>query len=110
MAISSSQAAKINKMNRASQDVSLGTIIKNQQTYIGVSGSAVVSAVSTNASALTINTGLGSVKGFLIQAWRAGSPVLGGYAVSNSGSIIYRANAAGSALLTLNDYVDYIAW
>lgn len=74
MAISSANATKINKMNRAAQNVNLGTIVKNLQTYVGGSGSFLVTTPMMSASRVPI-IDANCTKGIIWKYVRSGSPV-----------------------------------
>ena len=89
--ITATQKTKLNKMNRASQDVSLGTLI---QGFQGASATT-VSAAQASASSVAIATGLTSVTGFIFQQYRSGSLV-----PSPSGSQLYTTNAAGTVTIS----------
>ena len=82
--ITATQKTKLNKMNRASQDVSLGTLVQGFQ-----------GASATTASSVAIATGLTSVTGFIFQQYRSGSLV-----PSPSGSQLYTTNAAGTVTIS----------
>jgi len=114
MAISNANAAKINKMNRASQNVNLGTIIQGVQTgsatlngFIRASGSKPVSLTDTDGSAVTIATGLTGLKGQLVQATSSSGSVILTGSVVNSGSnlTVY----CGSAVYA-GDAVHWMVW
>jgi hypothetical protein len=89
--ITATQKAKINKMNRASQDVSLGTLV---QGFQGSSKTTVIAAQS-NASAVAIDTGLDSVTGYVFQQFRSGSLI-----PATSGSQFYITNASGTVTIS----------
>lgn len=115
MAISNAQRNKINKMNEAARQSSLGTVVQNLQTYLGVSGSLTVSAVHTNASVITIATGLGTCTGFMVQSLSSGSIKGDPYIHNLSGSLLIKARSAvygvsGSFTITAGDTVNWIAW
>jgi hypothetical protein len=116
MSITNTQKDQINKMNVASQRASLGTVIQNLQTYVGASGSIAVTATHTNASMVTIETGLGSIKGWVLQPLKAsGSPLGDPYVFNSSGSLKIMATSAvygvsGSFSLTVGDIYNWIAW
>ena len=116
MTISNTQRNKINKMNEASRQASMGTVIQNLQTYVGASGSIAVTSVHTNASMVTIETGLGSIKGWVLQPFKAsGSPLGDPYVYNSSGSLKIMATSAvygisGSFSLTAGDIYNWIAW
>jgi hypothetical protein len=120
LAISNAHAAKINKMNKASQNVSLGTVVQNLQSgsatlngYIRSSGSASVSQTQASASTVTIATGLTGIKGFIVQAYTSAS-IMTGLKVVNSGSNldVTAGSSVGSTpkSLGLNDAVNWIVW
>lgn len=90
--ITATQKAKINKMNRASQDVSLGTLV---QGFQGSSKTTVIAAQS-NASAVAIDTGLDSVTGYVFQQYRSS----GSLVVPTSGSQYYITNASGTVTIS----------
>jgi len=121
MAISNANAAKINKMNRAAQGVSLGTAFQAAQTSITAlevgtvvtAGSAKVTAAQCGASAIIINTGLGTSFGQVINFVRSGSLI-----TYISASQVAIANASGSITVTgmlsdillTNDIVHWLAF
>jgi hypothetical protein len=122
--LSTGNVTKLNNMNRAASNVDLGTLLKTiesgsatQATEIGalqagavVSGSVLVYALHTNGSAVVINSGLGSIDGYVVQIYRSGSSVYGHYAAKTGGSITVMANASGSYLLLARDSIEYIVW
>lgn len=117
-ALTASQIAKLNKMNRASQDVSLGTRISSAEASITamelkdvVFSSSVVSAAQGNASAVILNSGLGSIVHFMVQHSRSGSVLHGDslsklYVVNASGSLTVQTT---SGSLLPGDKVAYLA-
>jgi hypothetical protein len=92
MTLSSTQIAKINKMNKASQVPSLGTIIAGLQTSVGTlegvnkltSGSYAAVAADASGSSMSILTGTTTIKGFI-------APV-----ATRSGSFMYHLNVNSS--------------
>ena len=120
MAISNANATKINHMNRASANVSLGTVIQNLQSgsstlnsYIRSSGSVSVSAAQASASQVEVATGLTGLKGYIVQCYTSAS-VMTGVKVQNSGSnlLVTAGSSVGSTpkSLGLNDAVNWIVW
>jgi len=89
--ITATQKAKINKMNRASQDVSLGTLVQGFQGSVKTT----VTASQSNASAIVVDTGLDSVTGFIFQQYRSGSLI-----PNLSGSQLYTSNASGTVTIS----------
>ena len=106
MAISNAQAAKINKMNRASQNVSLGTIVQNVQSgsatlngFIRGSGSVLVAVADANASKVEVLTGLTSLVGHIVQAWNSGGSNIAGSSVSAVTDAMLNVQNSGSNLV-----------
>lgn len=108
MTITTSQETKLNNSMRAAQDVSLGTIIKELQGV--ASGSVVVSAVHTNASAVTIVPPIATLHGAMVQVFRGGSATFNPYKAQTNGSLIFTANTAGSYALTAGDVFNWMAF
>lgn len=125
-AITNTQKAKMNKMNRIAQDTGLGTIVQNLQnaapldyanheTRIGVleafgfaKGKHTVSSDEGTAGTLTINTGV-TVGGFIVQIYRAGKLVTG-QAVSAATTNITVATNGSTYVLTAGDVINYIVF
>ena len=106
MAISTTNRDKLNRMNRAAQNVSLGTLVLGFQTTNDTNGSAISVAQSnintsasriavletakitsgsltagsqqSNGSAMVLYTGLAAIKGKMVQVSRSGSIITGG--------------------------------
>ena len=120
MAISNANAPKINHMNRAAQNVNMGTLLQQLQsgsstlnTYIGGSGSHTVVAAEANACRVVITTGLAAVTGFMVQDQRSGSMIVNNvYAVSGSvaGTLDIRATSATGSLVQLGDVITWMAF
>jgi len=120
MAITNTQKAKLNKMNRAAKDATLGTAIQDLQNAssgsaftLGASGSyAAVAADASNAK-IAIATGLSAVKGFVVNVRRSGSalPFMAATAGSVAGTIavIKDPGYTGSAIAT-GDVVTWFAF
>jgi len=106
---SAAQAVEITTLQSASatHDAEI-TAIQTSQSI--VTGSAAVTAVHANASAVTINTGIGAIKGFTAQISRSGSFFPGGYALNSSGSLIFGKDTTGSYAMTTGDFINYMAW
>lgn len=74
MALSISQKKKLNKMNRAAQEVQLGTMLSNLNASGSVIvGTATVTDAQVNASRIVLTTGLTSVTTFFPTYTRSGS-------------------------------------
>lgn len=129
--ISAAQKKNLNRMNRASKDVLLGTIVSDLITSASSStgtlatsiatlqGNATVSASHTvtageaSASKVILVTGLSSVVGFIGQDLRSGSPIINAKWTTGSvpGTIIVESGVSGSPLpLASGDVVTYIAF
>lgn len=115
MAITSSQSAKLTKMNRAAKDVALGTLIQGLQTsaaLVKASGSYAATAADASNAKIAITTGLTAVSGFLAEARRSGSPLaLAVFSGSVAGTIvaIKDPTTTGSAIAA-GDVVTYFAF
>ena len=122
MAISNGQRAKINKMNRASQDVSLGTIVQDLQSGCAVSAAyrATNTAIVASSGSLTcsgsqmfIRTGLTTVHGKIVQCNRSGSvATLPLYIWSGSiaGDISVTSASGVAPLVTTTDVITWFAF
>lgn len=121
MAISNAHAAKINKMNRASQNVDLGTVIQDLQSgsatlnaMVGFSGSKTVIDAEANGSRVPIVPGVSSIRGYIVQAYRSGSAISQTLKVV-SGSVAGTLVVSGSLLLPGcgpkdGDVIEYMGW
>ena len=112
MAITSTQATKLNKSNRAAKDASLGTAIKNLQTYVGASGSLAVTSAQASASLVVVTTGLSAVSGLFASIRSSGSlKSLNAVSGSVAGTIVMAKDATvtGSAIAA-GDIVTWIAF
>lgn len=107
--ITSTQKTKLNKMNRASQDVSLGTLIQGFQG----SSATTVSASQSNASAVIVDTGLDSVSGYIFQQYRSASLVpatsASQLAISNSSGTVTIIGKAPNVIQT-GDVINLITF
>jgi hypothetical protein len=112
--ITASQATKINRMNRAAQDVVLGTIIRQMGNI--ATGSHTVTGAQQNASAIVIDTTLGSSTGQIVQLYRGGSPIFTSASafrvVNSAGSITISGSYIGTSglLISASDIVNWIAF
>jgi hypothetical protein len=110
MSISTSQKAKLNKMNRAAKDVSLGDLVQQMAQNSVVTGSAlVVTTPQMSASAVVIATGRTGVIGSIINWTRSGSH-MGPVKVVNSGSNLTVTSACATWAFTTGDTVSWIAF
>ena len=112
--ISNANETRLNKMNRAAQNVSLGTMIQN----LGVisTGSFTVTAAQMNASRVEVPTDLTSVGGFVANVRRSGSPLMvkvttgsvaGALIVENTTIV---TTVVGGSQVATGDVVSYVAF
>jgi hypothetical protein len=101
--LSTTQVTHLNRMNRASKDANLGTRI----SLMPVSGSHTVSTAEANASAVILDSGLGTIYGYLLQVFRSGSPQGSQWITNTSGSLTVKVS---SGSLLSGDVVNYIVW
>jgi hypothetical protein len=115
--ISTANKTRLNKMNRAAQNVTLGTMIQNMG-FIST-GSLTVTAAQMNASRVEVPTGLDSVGGFTVQGRRSGSPlflkvtagsVAGAIIVENSTITTVISALTGGSQVNTGDVISYVAF
>lgn len=118
MTISSGNAAKLNKMNRAAKNVSLGTLLQSFESSIATlnglsiySGSYAATAADASASSITILTGATGLTGQIVQVTRSGSANWG-YTpkIVNSGSNLTITSASPSWVIAAADKINWIAF
>ena len=114
--LSATNIAHLNNSMKAAQDVSLGTLLSSLESASAtltaaavVTGGSTLTSVHTNASAITFNTGLGSITGFTARVSKSGSEVAS-YVLNSSGSLTFAANSSGSYVMAAGDVVSWIAW
>ena len=75
-------------------------------------GSVVVSVAQVTASAVVIDSGLGTVKGYMTQIYRSGSTLGEAYSyyVTNIAGSINVLPVSGSYVVEENDLIEYIVW
>jgi hypothetical protein len=110
MSLTSTQKAQLTKMNRAAQNVELGTLIGNMAANSVVTGSAlVVTTPQMSASAVVIATGRTGVIGSIINWTRSGSH-MGPVKVVNSGSNLTVTSACATWAFTAGDTVAWVCF
>jgi hypothetical protein len=114
-------------MNRAAQKVGMGTEIRRlgqaadiaisasstQRAIAGASGSATVTSAQASANRVVLSTGLTTIKGFITQASRSGSPIIQPNVISgsNAGTLVFQTATTGCAVaLAADDSLWYMAW
>jgi len=136
MGISNANRTHLNRMNKASQNVNLGTILQDltagsavasaslvayQSSVIGLSASAVAlqTLIAASGSKLcagsevNIPTGLAAApRGYIIQCNRSGScATLPLYVTTGSGTAVLKVSAAsGVSPLTTTDTITFFAY
>jgi hypothetical protein len=110
--ISNANKAKLNKMNRAAKDATLGTVVQDLQSYVGVSGSILVTTAMMSASRVPI-IDANCTKGKMWQYVRSGSPLTTVKELvwtPASGCLILSATDLESGSILPNDQVYYMMW
>ena len=101
------QINHLNNSNRAADDIKLGTFLDKLNNASFVSGSYTVTGTDSGGSKITLSTGLGTVKGYILDGFRSGSKISGLYVISNSGgSIVF----SGGSAVPQGDVYNWIAW
>ncbi len=117
MVITDTVVAKMNKMNRASQDAVLGTAFQTAQNDIAtlqtnaaklVKGKYTVVEADQTAGSKTINTGV-TISGFIVQVYRAGI-LLGNCKVTATTTNLKVETNGSDYVITIGDVINYIVW
>jgi len=117
MAITDAQKAKLNKMNRAAQDISLGTVLQTAETDIGalktntakvVRGKYAIIQADVTATHKTINTGV-TISGFIVQIYRS-NILFADYKVTATATNLKIESNSTDYELTVGDVINYIVW
>jgi hypothetical protein len=116
-ALTTSQINHLNRMNRAAQDVALGTrIAADELAMVGTvakaitSGSYPVTSSEISGSRVVIPTTLGTITWFDVNVLKSGSPVTGLNVVNSSGSLlVYPSAISGSWIMATTDVVYWAA-
>lgn len=110
MTLSSATINKLNKMNRAAQDASLGTVMAGLETGAVTSGSYTAVTADATGSKITIAFDETGFVGHMVQGYRSGSP-LSGLKVINSGSKLDITSTGSSTwIINAGDVINYIAY
>lgn len=110
MALSTSQKTKINKMNRAAQDASLGTLVGTLEGNMITPATHVITVTEANASAVVIDSGLTSISGNIVNIVRSGSTVTSDAFITTTGSALGIYPGAATYVVTGSDIINYIVW
>lgn len=110
MAITDGVKAKLNKMNRAAQDATLGTAIQDLQTAVAgiVKGSYTAIAADQTAGYKVINTGI-TITGWVVQVYRA-SILLASYKVTATTTNLKIETNSTDYVMGTNDVIKYIVF
>jgi LysM repeat protein len=110
MAITNSQASKINKMNKAAQDANLGTAFQTLQSKSEktITGKYTVVSADQTAGYKTINTGI-TISGFIVQVYRAGI-LLGSVKVTATTTNLKVETNGSDYVVTTGDVINYIVF
>lgn len=110
MAISDLVKGKLNKMNRAAQDATLGTALQNLQTFKEgiVKGTYTAIAADQTAGYKTINTGI-TINGFIVQVYRA-NILLASYKVTSTTTNLKVETNSSNYVMTTGDVINYIVF
>lgn len=110
MAYTAKQIKDLNRMNRAAQNVNLGTTLGNFMAAGNVTtASHTVTAAEMSASRIVLTTGLTAVTAYFPTALRSGSPIsLTWTSGSVAGTITVHNSASGSP--TTGDILGYMAF
>ena len=123
-ALTSAQIKKLNKMNRASADAVLGTrlaadevtiaantaVIAGSNISAGKYGVHTVTVTEASASSVAITTGITSVTGFMVQAYKSGSPLYATKVVNASGSLTITSSASSTWIMSGSEIINWLAW
>jgi len=112
MTVSATNAARINKMNRASQDASLGTEVRNLG-LVAPNIAIVAGSLVAGGSQVVIQTGLSaSPVGLIFQANASGS--IGSVPLyASAGSVVGTyviTSASDAGALGATDVITWISW
>jgi len=109
--ITTTQKNHLNKMNRASADVQLGTLLQGLQgAGTIITGSHTVTTAEASASRVVLTTGLTAVSGFFNSYLRSGSPLSLTWASGSVAGTIIVSNSASASPVAATDVASFIAF
>ncbi len=113
--LTSTQITNLNRSNRAAKDILLGTRTSVDEANLRNSGSWLVTSADASGSLVTINTGLGTAKGFTVQHQTSSGSILPDlYVTNSSGSLLVKARGgiaiASAGSLIANDIITWFAF
>ena len=119
--ISTAQKRSLNRMNKASKDVQIGSMLSDLivsasatslatlNTNMVISGSHTVTAAEHSASAVLLLTGTTAIRGFFVQCFRSGSSLwdFSPKVVSTGSKITVSSGCSTTFVITENDVVQW---
>jgi hypothetical protein len=110
MAITAANKTKLNRMNRAAQDATLGTVVQDLQNAVAgiVKGSYTAIAADQTAGYKTINTGI-TINGFIVQVYRA-DILLASYKVTATTTNLKVETNSTDYVMATGDVIKYIVF
>jgi hypothetical protein len=109
-ALTSTQIANLNRMNRASTSAAIGTRLNNLETGAVVAGSHVVTSAQASASAITVQTTVSAIEGKMVQATRSGSQIYGVKCLTTGSNLNITSASPSLWVIAENDEVNYVVW
>lgn len=116
MTLTATQIAQLNKMNRAAQNASLGTLASSLESTAAqisssfASGSYTATAADASASALSILTGVTGAVGYLVEVYTSGSQKSTIKVISSGSSLRVSAGSAVSSSVPAIASGDVVNW
>jgi len=129
--MSGSYITHLTNMNRAAQDVTLGTRMVNHDAAItSLSASATTAAANVtalqalikasasytavtgdaSASSITLSPGIGNIRGFMVQPYTTGSYISSFNVVNSGGSLVVKSTASATWVIAAGDILEYTVW
>ena len=120
-ALTTAQIAKLNKMNRAAKDGTLGTrlnavenSVSGSATVLGASGSYTTVAGDATGSRIVITTGMATVHGLVADYRRSGSAIpfmkITAGSVAGTIEVIKDPTYTGGSVIAASDVVTWFAF
>ena len=110
MSYTTKQKNDLNRMNRAAQNVTLGTTLDGLVTNMNVSGSLTVTSAQATASAITIQTAVSAIEGKIVQASRSGSQIYGVKCLTTGSNLNITSASPSLWVIAANDEINYSVW
>lgn len=116
MALTAKQILQMNRMNRAAQNASLGTLVGSLEGTAGqissafTTGSYTAVAADASASRMIIATGATGIAGFLVQVYTSGSLKSTIKVISSGSNLTVSAGSAVSSTIPAIAAGDVANW